>query len=144
MKNLALCTSLLAALSFSAACDDDDDDVEATLTVINNSDFVIEELYLTDVGSPTWGRNLVEGDPLFPDDEIVLGVECGFYDALLVDEEGVDCELEAIDLCLNNAQWFIQNDTCIAFEAARKAREQAAAAAEAAGSAGAAAGSASP
>jgi hypothetical protein len=150
MKNLALCASLLATLSFSAGCDDDDDfddDVEATLTVINESDFVIVELYLTDVGSPTWGRNLVAGDPLDPDEEIVLGVKCDFYDALLVDEEGVECELEGIDLCLNDATWYIYNDTCVAFEAALQARKQAAAAAEgaAAGSAegaGAAAGSA--
>jgi hypothetical protein len=133
MKNLAICASLFAALSFTTACDDDNGTVDATLTVVNESDFVIEELYLTDVGSAVWGRNLLEADPLFPDEELTLGVDCGFYDALLVDEDGVDCELESIDLCLNDATWFIRNNTCIAFERALQER-QAAEAARAEGS----------
>jgi len=129
MKNLAICASLLAALSLSACTDDGT--VDATLTVINDSDYVIEELYLTDIGSDRWGPDLLRGDVLFPDEELTLGVDCGLYDALLVDEEGVECELEGIDLCLNDATWYIRNNTCVAFEAALKAR-QAAAAAEAA------------
>lgn len=133
MKHLALTASLLAALSVAGACSDDgviiDDD--ATLTVINESDFVIEEIYLTPVDNPDWGRNLLGSDPLFPDERLTLGVDCGFYDALLIDEDGVECKLDAIDLCLNDADWFIYNDTCVAFEAARKAREAAAQASEA-------------
>ena len=127
MKNLALCASLLAAaVSFGAGCTDDGSTIDASLTVVNDSDFVIEEIYLTDENNPDWGRNLVAGDALFPDEELVLGVDCGFYDALLVDEDGVECELEGIDLCLNDATWYIRNNTCIAFEAARQAREAAA------------------
>ena len=122
MKNLALSASLLAALSFAGACGGGE--VGATLTVINNSDFVIKELYLTDVGSRNWGRNLLGSNPLLPDERLVLGVDCGYYDALLIDEEGVDCELDAIDLCLNDAIWHIYNNTCVAFEAARKARQE--------------------
>ncbi len=117
MMNLRLCAPVVAVLlSFGLGCTDDDGDVEATLTVINESDFVIEEIYLTQVGSRVWGGNLLGVDPLFPEEEITLGVRCGFYDALLIDEEGAECTLEAIDLCLNDATWFIYNDTCVAFE----------------------------
>ena len=71
---------------------------------------------------------------LFPDEEILLGVSCDFYDALVVDEEGVDCELLDLDLCFNDATWVIQNDTCSVFGAAAAAR--AAAKAKAAAEAG--------
>jgi len=120
---------LAACLSIATfgACSDDDD-IEASLLVVNNSDFVIEELFLTDVGSSTWGPNLLAGDVLFPDEELLIGVRCDFYDALVVDEDGVECEINSIDLCLNDATWIIQNNTCAVFEAAAKARAAEAAA----------------
>jgi hypothetical protein len=124
MKNLAICASLLAAVSL-AACGD----TSGELTVINDSDYVIEELYLTDVGNSVWGPDLLRGDVLFPDEELTVRAECGYYDALLVDEEGVTCELHDLDLCLNDATWYIRNNTCVAFEAALKARQAAAEAA---------------
>src|SRR5690349_8178581 len=98
MKNLGICASVVAALAFGTACGDDGGTIDATLTVVNESDFVIEEIYLTDVGSSVWGRNLLAGDVLLPDESLTLGVDCGLYDALLVDEDGVDCELHGIDL----------------------------------------------
>jgi hypothetical protein len=96
----------------------------ASLTVVNDSDFVIYEIYLTEVDNPDWGPNLLRGDVLFPDEEFVLGVPCDFYDALLVDEEGVDCEIHDIDLCLNDAVWVIRNNTCTIFEAEAKKRAE--------------------
>jgi hypothetical protein len=114
-----------AAVATVAGCSDDFDDGfidDASLRVINDSDFVIEEIFLTDIGSPTWGPNLLRGDVLFPGEELLLGVNCDFYDALVVDEDGVDCEINSIDLCLNDAVWVINNNTCTVFEAAAKER----------------------
>jgi len=134
MKNLrsTLCASILGlgALSLAAGCsgsgsveiDPGDPDPDASLTVINESDFVIEEIRLTEVNDPDWGPNLLGGDILLPDEHLTLGVSCGYYDALLVDEDGVTCELQSIDLCLNDATWYIRNSTCVAFEAALQAR----------------------
>lgn len=122
---LAAC---LSAVTLGACTDDDDFVDDATLLVVNDSDFVIEEIFLTDVGSSTWGPNLLRGDVLFPDEELLLGVNCDFYDALVVDEDGVECEINSIDLCLNDATWIIQNNTCSVFEAAAKARAAEAAA----------------
>jgi hypothetical protein len=105
------------AVSSFAACDDDDDLIipETTLLVVNESDFVIEELYITDVGNPSFGPNLLAGDALLPGEEILLGVLCDFYDVLIVDEAGVECEIDAIDLCLNDATFVIRNETCSVF-----------------------------
>lgn len=129
MKNLALTASLLGALSFGAGCTSEPID-DATLTVVNESDYAIERIYLTSVGSRSWGANLLSGDVLLPGEELVLGVDCGYYDARLIDEDDVECIVQDLNLCLNDATWFIYNDTCEAFELAAKARKAAAEAAE--------------
>jgi hypothetical protein len=119
----------------AVGCSDDDGGVivdpgpDASREVQNQSDFSIVELRVTSVGSSTWGPNLLGNDVLLPDESITLGVACDRYDALLVDEDGVDCELQDLDLCLNDATWVIHNNTCGVFGAAKAAREAAAAAA---------------
>lgn len=124
---LAPALAACAVFASLAACDDDDDLIieESTLLVVNESDFVIEELYVTDVGNPSFGPNLLAGDALFPGEEILLGVTCDFYDVLIVDEDGVECEIDAIDLCLNDATFVINNDTCTIFEAEAQLRAEA-------------------
>jgi hypothetical protein len=116
-------------LTISAAACTASTTADATLSVDNQSDFVITEMYLTDVGSSTWGPNLLSGDQLNPDETLHLDVDCSTYDAMLVDETGVSCEVDDLDLCLNDAVWVIRNNTCTAFSAAAKARAEAKAAA---------------
>jgi hypothetical protein len=110
---------------------------DATLSIDNDSSYVIEEIYLTGVGNPSWGPNQLGSDVLFPGETITLGVDCGNYDALLVDEDGVDCEINNLDLCLNDSVWVIRNNTCTVFGVAAKERAEKAAA-EAAAKTGAA------
>ncbi|MFN0253618.1 MAG: hypothetical protein ACKV2T_42515 [Kofleriaceae bacterium] len=118
-----LAPALLALVTAAGGCVISGDGVaDATIEVANDSNYIIDELYLTDVNSSSWGRNLLGGDGLFPDESIVIGVECGFYDALLVDESGVQCEVLDLDLCLNDALWVINNNTCSVF-GAKKAPE---------------------
>jgi hypothetical protein len=105
---------------------------DATLRVQNSSDFSIVELYVTPVGNPDWGRNLLAGDVLAPGESTTLGVNCDTYDVRLVDDSNVDCEVHDVDLCLNDADWIIHNNTCAVFGVAKAAREAAAAAAAAA------------
>lgn len=99
----------------------------ASLTVVNDSDFTLYEIYLTETNNSSWGPNLLRGDVLFPDEELSLGVDCDFYDALIVDEDGVECEVHDLDLCLNDATWIIRNNTCTVFEAEAARRKAAAA-----------------
>lgn len=134
MTHLRLIALSLASIGLVAAsgCSDDNNDTSGSLRVQNNSDFEIVEIHVTSVGSSTWGPNLIPGDTLAPGDGLTLDVSCDTYDALLIDESGVDCQIHDVDLCLNNADWIINNNTCTVFAAARAARE---AAAKASGSA---------
>ncbi|MEP6865911.1 MAG: hypothetical protein ABJE66_35150 [Deltaproteobacteria bacterium] len=94
----------------------------ATLSVENASDFQIVEIYLTDIGSSSWGPNLISGDTLNPGETLRLGVDCSTYDAKLIDETNVSCEVDNLDLCLNDSVWIINNNTCTAFSNAAKER----------------------
>ncbi|MBA3455038.1 MAG: hypothetical protein H0T42_18255 [Deltaproteobacteria bacterium] len=129
MMNTRLLVPALAALvSLSAVgCVITTDD-DATFTIVNESSYVIEEIYLTDVGDPTWGSNQLRGDVLFPNETFTFGVNCDYYDALIIDEDGVRCEVFNLDLCLNDSTWYFRNNTCTVFNAAAKARAEAEAA----------------
>jgi hypothetical protein len=126
MRTASLFALVLTA-SLPACVGDGDNFVDASLQVHNESNFVIEEIYLTEIDNPSWGPNLLRGDVLFPGESLILGVDCDFYDALLIDEDGVECELFDLDLCFNDADWVIRNNTCTVFGAAKEAREKAAA-----------------
>jgi len=127
MRNVLF--GLVVSLSLAACTTSSSTD--ASLSVDNQSDFLITEIYLTDVGSSTWGPNLISGDTLNPGETLRLDVNCSTYDAKLIDETGVSCEVDDLDLCLNDAVWVIRNDTCTAFSTAAKARAEAKAAAQA-------------
>jgi hypothetical protein len=129
VRSLA-CAGFSFAALLAVGCSSDSGP-DATLRVQNSSDFDIVELHVAPVGTRTWGPNLIEGDVLAPDDALTLAVVCDTYDVRLVDSAGVPCELLDLNLCLNNADFIIENNTCTAFGAARAARE---AAAKAAGS----------
>lgn len=83
---------------------------ESTITVANESSFVITEVLITQVNSATWGPNLLR-DVLFPGEQITVEVACDTYDVLIADEYGRDCILGAVDLCFSNELWVIDNST---------------------------------
>ena len=122
---LAGLLTLAAAPSGCIISSDDDDDGDSTLLIANDSDYEIWEIYLTEVDNPNWGPDLLGGDYLAPGEEfLVVDIECDYYDALLVDEDGVECELLDVDLCFDDATWVIRNNTCTIFEATAAEKAQ--------------------
>ncbi|HEY1549977.1 MAG TPA: hypothetical protein VGG28_19240 [Kofleriaceae bacterium] len=88
---------------------------DSSITVVNHSDFTIEELYVTASASASWGPNWLGSVPLDPGDTITLAVDCGTYDVELIDETAVICDLYGLDLCFDDATWVIENSTCASF-----------------------------
>ena len=130
MRNL-LTTSLLAGALATGACGDNDPGIDGTLLVVNESSFSINRLHIVPIDSPSWGSNLLGNDALQPGEEVVIGLSCDFYDALLIDDLGVECELRSVDMCFNNATFVITNNTCTVFDSAARAAANAAAGAAA-------------
>src|SRR5262249_40321835 len=99
----------------AAACSDND---SGSLQVTNQSDFQIVEMHVTAVGNTTFGPNLLANAPLQPGDAVTVATSCDTFDVLLVDEQGVSCQIHNINLCDNNADFVIRNETCAVFGAA--------------------------
>ena len=114
MLRSALVLSLVVAASACTA--------SGSLTVTNQSDFTITEMHVTPVANPSWGPNLLAGDVLLPGEQATVSTTCDTFDVMLVDEQGVSCEIDSIDLCLNNADFVIHNSTCVAFRKAAEAQ----------------------
>ena len=120
----AACLAATASLASGCIITTDED---STLTVVNDSDFVIEEINVTEIDNASWGRNLIP-EALFPGEEVEIELDCDIYDARLIDEDGVECFIDGIDLCFDDALWHVRNNSCSVWGAAKKAREAAAAA----------------
>ena len=84
---------------------------DSSLTIANRSSYFIEEIHLAEVSDPTWGPDLIAGALAPGQDLTILGIDCGTYDVLVVDETGVDCQLSNIDLCFDDEAWVIDDFT---------------------------------
>ncbi len=101
--------ALVAPLTLAAGCVVSDGD--SSLTLYNDSSYALYEVYLAEETDETWGSNLL-GAPLFPgQDLVIVDIDCGTYDVLVVDETGVECELANLDLCLDDDGWVIDDLT---------------------------------
>ena len=96
-----LLASLLAGavvLSGAATAVSADDFHRVTMTLTNNSGYMIERLYLSPVDSGVWGPDVL-GAQVFPSGyEETIWTPRGHYDLLLVDQFGDRCEVRGIDL----------------------------------------------
>ncbi len=109
MLRLTTAAVLAATLSSAAGCIVSDGD--SSLSIINDSSYVIFEVYVTEEDNSSWGSNYLD-EPLFPGDELVIvDIECDVYDVMVVDEDGVECELRGLDLCFDDDAWVIDDVT---------------------------------
>jgi hypothetical protein len=108
VKRLALVS--LLALGALGACSDDGSDLDSTLTIENESSYAFAEINLSPEDSTNWGSDLLGADILEPGELLeVSGVACDVYDIRIVDDEGDECVLASVDLCLDNAVWSIDD-----------------------------------
>jgi hypothetical protein len=105
MKTKLIAPLFLLAI-FAQGCIIVDDDGGNAITVYNDSDYIIEDLYITEVDTFDWGPDLLGSAGLFPDESISIDVFCDVYDVKLVDEFGVECEIYDIDVCFGEEAAF--------------------------------------
>lgn len=87
------------------------EDDDATFTVDNESSQLIRQVHLADFGARQWGPNELPKS-LAPGDHLVIrGIDCGYYDALLVAGSGVTCVQEALRLCDGRYTWTVDDNT---------------------------------
>ncbi|MGE0396834.1 MAG: hypothetical protein AB7T06_08965 [Kofleriaceae bacterium] len=108
MNRLVLASIL--ALGGLGACTDDGSDLDSTLTIENESSYAFAEIYLSPEDAASWGNDLLGADILAPGEVLELsGITCDVYDIRIVDDEGDDCVLASVDLCLDDAVWSIDD-----------------------------------
>jgi hypothetical protein len=111
MSRTALIGLALLAVTGAGGCIIVDDGGDSSFTVDNQSDYVLTEVRIAEVGDRSWGPNLLP-DVLFPGEALTIhGIDCGDYDVLVRDDTGVDCILGNIELCFDHDAWVVDNFT---------------------------------
>ena len=113
MKNLkrsascpVVCLLLIGCLSFltvgSALAAD------STLTIRNETRWVITEFYVSETDDEDWGPDQFGDEVVGYGEEFILyDIPCDFWDIMFIDEDGDECILEEVDLCNDDAIWVI-------------------------------------
>lgn len=88
------------------------DDQLSSITIVNDSDYDIYEIYIAPSDSSHWGPNILGHDTLYSGDSMIIDyLECDYYDVEVVDEYGYSCQLIDEYLCFDDAVWRITNYT---------------------------------
>lgn len=124
-------TKLIAPLLFMALFSQgciivSDNDPDSDITIYNDSDYILYEIYVSPIGASTWGPDLLGSDILYPDESVTVAVDCATYDVMVVDEYDVACVLEGINVCYESATWYVSNSDlafCDFFGALSKAEK---------------------
>jgi hypothetical protein len=101
MKN-TIAALLLCALALPAFAK------KATVKVINQSKWEIHHLFVSAASEEEWGPDQLEDEILTKGDSFTItDIPCNKYDIKVVDEDGDECIIEAVDLCRDNSFWKI-------------------------------------
>jgi hypothetical protein len=83
----------------------------ATITIVNNSDWAIYHLYMTEHEGDEWGPDQLGEHEIDAHGGTftMKDVPCQDWDVQLVDEHGDSCEVEDVDICGGRETWTITN-----------------------------------
>jgi hypothetical protein len=83
---------------------------KATVKVVNKSDWQIDHFFLSSVEEEEWGEDQLGEDVIGPGETFELrSIPCDTYDVMLIDEDGDECVVEAVDICGGRESWVITN-----------------------------------
>jgi hypothetical protein len=116
-----LAASLLAgvlATGCTVTTSSDDDGSSATLTIVNDETFDIDNIYISPSGWDTTD-DVLGGVPLDNGDMITVSVTCDDYDVEIIDATGTDCYISEYSLCGTDDTWDLTDsffETCASTE----------------------------
>jgi hypothetical protein len=91
----------------------------ADVTITNHSDWDIHHLFMSPVDEEKWGPDQLGEQVIAAGAEFVLQkIPCSSYDIKLVDEDGDECVVPAVDVCGHDQHWQITSKDLLACESA--------------------------
>jgi hypothetical protein len=110
VRRLPVLALVLSALVSAAA-------LAATVEINNKSDWDFHHFYLSPTDSDDWGPDQLGDHVLASGTSFELdGVPCDSYDVKLVDEDGDECVVPEVDICVQDQGWVIGNDDLLECE----------------------------
>jgi len=91
-------------------------DPVGTLTIVNESQYTLYAVYVTEVSAPDWGPDVLGNEILGPGDSIEIELSCGRYDVLIVDEFAIECPLYDLSICTGDTYWYVTDADLVACE----------------------------
>lgn len=81
---------------------------KATVKVTNNSDWSIDNFFLSPVNVTEWGQDQL-GEKIIGKGETftLTDIPCDKFDVKLVDGDGDECVVEDVDICGKSNEWII-------------------------------------
>lgn len=114
MKKAAVCLALVCACAFAA---DANAGRKSDVTVHNESEWTIHHFFLSSSAEDEWGPDqLGEGVIKNGASFTLTGIPCDEYDVKLVDEDGDECIVEAVDICGEDDEWLISDEDLLECE----------------------------
>jgi hypothetical protein len=93
---------------------------KATVTVVNESEWRLDHLYLSSVDDNEWGPDQLGASVIGKNESFkITDIPCDAYDVKLVDEDGDECIIESVDLCGSKETWKVTSKDLLACQAGR-------------------------
>jgi hypothetical protein len=90
----------------------------ATVTIVNQSEWRIDQLFLSATDSDDWGPDQLGATVIGKNESFkITDIPCDAYDVKLVDEDGDECVVESVDLCGTKETWTITSKDLLACQA---------------------------
>jgi hypothetical protein len=91
---------------------------DSVIHIKNKSDWEIHHFFLSPTEEEKWGPDQLGDKVIASNGSFELHkVPCDSYDIKLVDEDGDECVVAAVDICASKEGWVIDNEDLLACEA---------------------------
>lgn len=100
IRTIVLAAAILSAGAMLAA--------PHSVKIVNASKWNIDKIFISHVSEKEWGSDLLgTNEVLKPGESVDITADCGSYDVKLIDQDGVECVEEGVDICSGSETWTV-------------------------------------